>query len=75
MNRLAHIIKENAMKEDKSITGFNIGFNVGEDSGQTIVHCHMHIIPRRKGDIQNPTGGIRNIIPGKGDYLTKPNNA
>ena len=75
MNRLAHIIKENAMKEDKSITGFNIGFNVGEDSGQTVDHCHMHIIPRRKGDIQNPTGGIRNIIPGKGDYLTKPNNA
>jgi len=74
MNRLAHIIKENAMKEDNSITAFNIGFNAGRDSGQTVDHCHMHIIPRRKDAVENPKGGIRNIIPGKGDYLNKPNN-
>ena len=49
-------------------TGYNIGINVGEDGGQTISHLHIHIIPRYKGDIENPRGGIRNVIPGMGDY-------
>jgi diadenosine tetraphosphate (Ap4A) HIT family hydrolase len=48
--------------------GYNIGINIGEDSGQTIWHVHIHIIPRYKGDVENPRGGIRNIIPGMGDY-------
>ena len=48
--------------------GFNIGFNMNEAGGQTIFHTHIHIIPRYKGDVENPRGGIRNVIPGKGDY-------
>ena len=48
--------------------GYNIGINIGEDSGQTIWHVHIHIIPRYKGDVKNPRGGIRNVIPGMGDY-------
>ena len=48
--------------------GFNIGINCGEDAGQTVFHAHIHVIPRYKGDIPNPRGGVRNIIPGKGNY-------
>lgn len=54
--------------EDSTIDGFNIGMNCGETSGQTIFHCHVHLIPRRKGDVENPRGGVRHIIPGKGFY-------
>ena len=53
---------------DESITGFNIGVNSGEDSGQTIHHCHVHLIPRRKGDTDNPRGGVRGVIPDKQSY-------
>jgi diadenosine tetraphosphate (Ap4A) HIT family hydrolase len=54
--------------EDTTIEGFNIGINQGVIAGQTIMHAHVHIIPRRKDDVSNPRGGIRNVIPGKGDY-------
>jgi len=54
--------------EDPDITGFNIGMNCGVSAGQTIMHAHIHLIPRRDGDVENPRGGVRNIIPGKGDY-------
>ena len=53
---------------DESITGFNIGMNVGEDAGQTVYHFHIHIIPRRKGDVENPRGGVRGVIPHKQGY-------
>ena len=53
---------------DNTITGFNIGMNIGEDAGQTIFHCHIHIIPRRQGDISNPRGGVRGVIPKKQKY-------
>jgi len=49
--------------------GFNIGVNIGHSAGQTVQHVHIHLIPRYKGDIENPTGGVRNVIPGRGDYL------
>ena len=55
-------------KKDPGVTGFNIGMNSGQDAGQTIFHAHVHLIPRRPGDVQNPTGGIRGIIPGKAAY-------
>ena len=48
--------------------GFNIGINNGEKAGQTIFHAHIHVIPRYIGDVENPRGGVRNVIPGKGDY-------
>lgn len=50
------------------MSGFNIGINNGEAAGQTVSHCHVHLIPRRKGDVENPGGGIRKIINGEGDY-------
>lgn len=53
---------------DKSISGFNIGANCDEVAGQTIFHCHIHLIPRRRGDVDAPRGGVRNVIPGKGMY-------
>lgn len=53
---------------DSTIDGFNIGMNCGESAGQTVFHCHVHLIPRRKGDVENPRGGVRHIIAGKGYY-------
>ena len=53
---------------DKKITGFNVGVNAGSDAGQSIMHCHIHLIPRRKGDIENPRGGVRGVIPSKQKY-------
>ena len=48
--------------------GFNIGINVGEAAGQSIFHIHMHLIPRYKGDVPNPRGGVRGVIPAKQNY-------
>ena len=48
--------------------GYNIGFNAGVDAGQSVMHCHMHIIPRYKGDVDNPRGGVRKIIKNKTNY-------
>jgi diadenosine tetraphosphate (Ap4A) HIT family hydrolase len=48
--------------------GFNIGLNWGEAAGQTVPYPHVHLIPRRKGDMANPTGGVRHVIPEKGNY-------
>ena len=60
---------KNAMKsEDSTITGFNVGINDGIDAGQTVMHCHIHLIPRRNGDMQNPRGGVRGVIPEKQSY-------
>ena len=59
---------ERLKADDPSVSGFNIGLNVGEAAGQTIFHCHFHLIPRRLGDVDNPRGGIRHLIPGKGAY-------
>ena len=53
---------------DETIKGFNIGINVGEVSGQTVFHVHVHLIPRRLGDVQNPRGGVRGVIPEKQKY-------
>ena len=47
---------------------YNIGINEGEAAGRTIDHLHLHIIPRYKGDVENPRGGVRHVIPGKGNY-------
>ena len=48
--------------------GYNIGINSGESAGQTVMHLHVHLIPRYKGDVENPRGGIRGIIPEKQNY-------
>ncbi|MER9450163.1 DUF3427 domain-containing protein [Mesorhizobium sp. M0254] len=49
--------------------GFNVGFNHGAVAGQTVFHFHLHVIPRRKGDVSDPRGGVRHVIPDKGNYL------
>jgi diadenosine tetraphosphate (Ap4A) HIT family hydrolase len=54
--------------KDSTVEGFNIGWNCGEVAGQTIFHAHVHLIPRRKNDVENPRGGVRHLIPGKGNY-------
>ena len=56
---------------DLNPDGYNVGFNVGEVSGQTVLHLHVHLIPRFIGDMKDPTGGVRNVIPGKGNYKAK----
>ncbi|MBR6054596.1 MAG: HIT family protein [Bacteroidales bacterium] len=48
--------------------GYNVGVNVGEAAGQSIVHVHLHLIPRYKGDVSNPRGGVRGVIPAKQNY-------
>ena len=48
--------------------GYNIGMNCGETAGQTVFHFHCHVIPRYKGDMENPRGGVRHVIPEKGSY-------
>jgi diadenosine tetraphosphate (Ap4A) HIT family hydrolase len=53
---------------DTVVAGFNIGINIGAVAGQTIFHCDVHVIPRRPGDIANPRGGVRAVIPGMADY-------
>ena len=54
--------------QGKEIDGFNVGINIGEAAGQTVGHAHVHLIPRFKGDVQDPRGGVRWIIPGKAKY-------
>ena len=63
--------KEKILKLDSSVKGFNIGTNAGKVAGQSIMHCHIHLIPRREGDIENPQGGVRSVIPGKQHYKRK----
>jgi diadenosine tetraphosphate (Ap4A) HIT family hydrolase len=60
--------REEIAAKDQAVGGFNIGINSGEIAGQTIMHCHVHLIPRRAGDVSNPRGGVRHTIPGKGYY-------
>ncbi len=61
-NDLIKIIKNEIIKKDYTVQAFNIGTNVGKISGQSIMHCHIHVIPRRKGDVENPQGGVRSVI-------------
>ena len=61
------------VKDDLEITfsridGWNIGVNVGEAAGQTVFHVHMHVVPRFIGDVDNPIGGVRHVVPDKADY-------
>jgi len=60
--------KKQILSEDSFVTGFNIGINIGHDAGQSIFHFHVHLIPRRLGDLENPKGGVRGVIPSKRNY-------
>lgn len=60
--------EENVATKSNNVTGYNIGLNTGESAGQTCMYPHVHLIFRRDGDCENPKGGIRHCVPGKGDY-------
>lgn len=68
MQRLLEEQRQNILNADSTVTGFNIGNNVGEDAGQTVMHCHTHLIPRRIGDVEEPRGGVRGVIAEKQNY-------
>ncbi len=68
INELIHKQKKRLEEIDNTITGFNIGINVGKDAGQSIFHVHVHLIPRRNGDMEEPKGGVRGVIPNKQKY-------
>ena len=72
LNDLNKMLKEQRkllLNIDKEISAFNVGVNAGTDAGQSIMHCHVHLIPRRKGDIKNPRGGVRGVISSKQKYI------
>ena len=70
-NELIKIVKKEVLDKDQSVKAFNIGTNAGKMAGQSIMHCHIHLIPRRERDVANPQGGIRSVIPNKQHYTRK----
>ncbi len=61
-------LKRQVLREDPTVTGFNIGMNCGVSAGQTVMHAHIHLIPRRDGDVDDPRGGVRGCVPAKRVY-------
>ena len=70
-NDLIKIVKNEVLDKDKNIKAFNVGTNAGKIAGQSIMHCHIHLIPRREGDVDNPQGGVRSVIPKNQHYKRK----
>ena len=70
-NQLIKKMKHKIQELDSTVDGFNIGTNSGKLAGQSIMHCHIHLIPRRKNDVDNPQGGVRGVIPSKQHYQRK----
>ena len=70
-NDLIKRIKDKILFKDPLVKGFNIGTNAGKIAGQSVLHCHIHLIPRREGDVENPQGGVRSVIPLKQHYKRK----
>lgn len=70
-NELIKKVKDEILNKDETVKGFNVGTNIGIASGQSILHCHLHLIPRRDGDVENPQGGVRSVIPNKQHYKRK----
>lgn len=68
LNNIIISAKEYIDKKYKKVEGYNVGFNCGETAGQTVGHFHCHVIPRYKGDMKNPEGGVRGVIPSKQKY-------
>jgi len=66
--QLIGALQNKVINADPTVLGFNIGINCGEAAGQTVAHAHIHLIPRRCGDTQNPRGGVRGVIPEKMTY-------
>ena len=70
-NKIIMLSKNKIEQGDQTVEGFNIGINSGKVAGQSINHCHIHLIPRRVGDVENPQGGIRGVIPSMQHYIKK----
>ena len=70
-NDLIKLVKDEILNKDTSVEGFNVGTNSGTVAGQSIMHCHIHVIPRRSGDVEKPQGGVRSVIPKKQHYIRK----
>ena len=70
-HELIKLTKKEILLKDASVKGFNIGTNSGKVAGQSVMHCHIHLIPRREGDVENPQGGVRSVIPSKQHYKRK----
>lgn len=68
MHRMLQDQRSEIMRLDNAVSGFNVGVNSGKDAGQTIFHVHVHLIPRREGDVAEPGGGVRGVIPSKQKY-------
>ena len=60
--------RQDITDQDPYVTGFNVGINAGRSAGQTIFHVHVHLIPRREGDVEEPRGGVRGVIQSKQSY-------
>jgi diadenosine tetraphosphate (Ap4A) HIT family hydrolase len=67
-DQLMRVLQARIRGEDKKVTAFNVGSNCGDAAGQTVGHAHIHLIPRRRGDIPDPRGGVRGVIPEKRVY-------
>jgi diadenosine tetraphosphate (Ap4A) HIT family hydrolase/5-methylcytosine-specific restriction endonuclease McrA len=67
-DQLIRVLQARIRAEDKRVGGFNIGSNCGDVAGQTVAHAHIHLVPRRNGDIADPRGGVRGVIPEKRIY-------
>lgn len=65
---LVDVVRRQLDASSSQPQGYNIGINVGAEAGQTIPHLHVHVIPRYSGDVADPRGGVRHVIPGKGNY-------
>ena len=70
-NDLIKKVKEEILSKDKSVKAFNVGTNAGKIAGQSIMHCHIHLIHRREADVENPQGGVRSVIPKNQHYKRK----
>jgi diadenosine tetraphosphate (Ap4A) HIT family hydrolase len=63
-------IARQEIEKTRKPDGYNVGFNAGEAAGQTVFHLHVHVIPRYRGDVGDPRGGVRHVIPGRAAYWT-----
>ncbi|MGK2905473.1 MAG: HIT family protein, partial [Desulfuromonadales bacterium] len=65
---LLSLLRRQILADDPTVRGFNVGMNCGKAAGQTVMHAHIHLIPRRAGDVESPRGGVRGCVPGKMGY-------
>ena len=74
VTQMINRMKDEIEEIDSSVTSFNIGMNCGKDAGQSILHCHIHLIPRRLDDVEDPRGGVRGVIANKQKYYDQKYN-